>query len=78
MIFVSEIKWKEVLHGRWLLQFVITVLWEFSNLLSIHKFEAEYLYTMLSMEVHNVESRPLLVKANEWLPKSVVVNRKSV
>ena len=50
----------------------------FSNLLSINKFEAEYLYTMLSMEVHIIQSRPLLVQPNKYLAKIVILNRKSV
>ena len=64
MIFVNELNWKEILHGRWLLQLVITVLSEFSKHLSIHKFEPEYLDTILSMEVQNIESRPWLVEGN--------------
>ena len=56
MIFVGEINRKDVLHGMRFLQLVITVLSAFSNLLSIHKFELEYLDTMLLMEVHNTES----------------------
>ena len=50
MMFVNELNWKEILHGRRLLEFVITVLFAFSNLLSIHKFEAEYLYTVESYD----------------------------
>ena len=46
-----------------------------NNLLSIHKFEAEYLYTM---ELHNIESRPLLVTPNELLLKSVELYHKNV
>ena len=41
MIFVEELNWKEILLGG---EAVVTVLSAFSNLLSIHKFEAESLH----------------------------------